>query len=51
METFTNEIILRLFQEMDSMMSMMYSQIIKAICSAMPAKNIPEIHKMMSSLS
>ena len=51
METFTNEINLRLSQEMDSMMSMMHSQINRAINSAIAERVIPEIQNMLSSLS
>ena len=42
MQTFTNEINLRLFQEMDSMMSMMHSQINRAISSAIAERVLPE---------
>ena len=41
-ETFTNELNLRLSQEMDSMMSMMHSQVNRAICSAISDRVIPE---------
>ena len=51
METFTSEINMRLSQEMDSMMSMMHSQIIRAISTAIAERVIPEIHKIVSSRS
>ena len=43
METFTSEFNLRLSQVMDSMISMMYSQINKANSPAKTERNIPEI--------
>ena len=50
-EIFTNEINLRLSQEMDSMMSMMHSQINRAISSVIVERVTPEIQNMVSSLS
>ena len=50
-ETFSNEFNLRLFQEMDSMMSMMHSQINRAINNAIGEKVIPEIQNIVSSMS
>ena len=50
-ENFSNEFNLRLSQEMDSMMSMMHSQIIRAISNAIPEKVIPEIQNIVSSMS
>ena len=51
METLTIEIILRLSQEMDSMMSMMHQHINRAIYSAKAERVLPEIRNMVSSLS
>ena len=51
MDTFTNESNLRLSHEMESMMSVMHSQINRAISSAIAERAIPEIQIMMSSLS
>ena len=51
METFTNEINLRLSQETDSMMSMMQSQINRAISSAIAERVITEIQNMVRLLS
>ena len=51
METFTNGINLRRSQEMDSMMSMMKSQIKGTINSAISERVIPEIHNIVSSMS
>ena len=51
METFTNETNLRLSNEMDSMMSMMHSQIERALSSAIAERVLPEIRNMASSLS
>ena len=52
-ETLSNEYNLRLSQEMDSMMSMMHSQINRAITAAIAERVIPEIqniaHKMSST--
>ena len=42
-EIFTNEFNLRFSQEMDSMMSLMHSQINRAISSALSDRVIPEI--------
>ena len=50
-ETFTTEFILRLSQEMDSMMLMMPSEIIRAISSAISDRVIPEICNFASSIS
>ena len=51
METFPNEINIRLSQEMDAMMSMMNSQTIKIFSSAISERVIPEIQIIMSSMS
>ena len=51
LETFSNEFNLRLSQEMDSMMSMMHSQINRAISNAITERVIPEIQNIVSSLS
>ena len=51
MDTFTNDITLRLSQEMDSLMSMMHTQINRAISSAISERVIPEIQIIMSSIS
>ena len=50
-ETFSNEFNLRLSQEMDSMMSMMHSQINRAITTAIAERVIPEIHNIANSMS
>ena len=50
-ETFSNEFNLRLPQEMDSMMSMMHSQINRAITTAIAEKVIPEIQNIANSMS
>ena len=50
-ETFSNEFNLRLSQELDSMMSMMHSQINRAISAALAEKVIPEIQNIVSSIS
>ena len=50
-ETFSNEFNLRLSQEMDSMMSMMHSQINRAITTAIAERVIPEIQNIANSLS
>ena len=50
-ETFSNEFNLRLSQEMDSMMSMMHSQINRAITAAIAEKVIPEIQNIANSMS
>ena len=50
MEIITSEFIMRLSQEMDSMMSMMYSQINGAISSAIAERVIPEIQNVVSSM-
>ena len=50
-ETFSNEFNLTLSQEMDSMMSMMHSQITRAITTAIAERVIPEIQNMTSSMS
>ena len=50
-ETFSNEFNLRLSQEMYSMMSMMNSQINRAINTAIAEKVIPEIQNIESSMS
>ena len=50
-ENFTNKFILRLSQEMDSMMSMVHSQINRAINTAISERVIPEIQNIVSSVS
>ena len=50
-ETFSNEVNLRLSQEMDSMMSMMHSQINRAISTAIAERVIPEIQNIVISMS
>ena len=50
-ETFSNEFNLRLSQEMDSMMSMMHSQINRAITAAIVERVIPEIQNFANSMS
>ena len=51
MEIFSNEINMRLAQEMDSLMAMMHSQINRAISSAITERAIPEIQNVMGSRS
>ena len=50
-ETFSNEVNLRLSHEMDSMMSMMHSQINRVINNAIAEKVIPEIQNIVSYMS
>ena len=50
-EAFSNEVNLRLSQEMDSMMSVMYSQINKAMTTAIPERVIPAIESIANSMS
>ena len=50
-ETFSNEFNLRLSQEMDSMRSMMHSQINRAITAAIDERVIPEIQNIANSMS
>ena len=50
-ETFSNEFNLRLSQESDSMMSMMHSQINRAITTAIAERVIPEIQNIANSMS
>ena len=50
-ETFSSEFNLRLFQEMDSMMSMMHSQINRSITTAIAESVIPEIQNIANSMS
>ena len=50
-ETFSNEFNFRLSQEMDSMVSMMHSQINRAINNAIAEKVIPEIQNLVISTS
>ena len=50
-ETFSNEFKLRLSQEMDSMMSMMHSQINRAITTAIAERVIAEIQNIANSMS
>ena len=51
METSTSEFNMRLSQEMDSMMSMMLSQINRAISTAIVERIIPEIQNIVKSMS
>ena len=51
METFTSEFNMRLSQEMDSMMSMMYSQINRSISTAIAERVISEIQNIVSPMS
>ena len=51
METLTSEFSMRLSQEMDSMMSMMLTQISRAKTSAIAEMVIPEIQNIVSSMS
>ena len=51
LETFSSEFNMRLSQEMDSMMSLMHSQINRAISTAITERVIPEIQKIVSSIS
>ena len=50
-ENFTSEFNLRLSQEMDSMMSMVHSQINRAINTAISERVIPENQNIVSSMS
>ena len=50
-ETLSNEFNLRLSQEMDSMMSMMHSQMNRAITTAIAERVIPENQNIVSSMS
>ena len=50
-EAFSSEFNLRLSQEMDSMMSIMYSQIYRAITTAIAERVIPEIQNIANSMS
>ena len=50
-ETFSNEFTLRLFQEMDSMMSMVHNQTNRAISTAISERVIQEIQNIVSSMS
>ena len=50
-ETFTNELNLRLSQEMDSMMSMMHNQINRAISTAIAERVILDIRNIVSLMS
>ena len=51
LETFSNEVNLRLSQEMDSMMSMVHRHINRAISNAISERVIPEIQNIVSSMS
>ena len=51
MQTFSNEINMRHSQELDAMMSMMHSQINRAISSAISERVIPKIKNIISSMS
>ena len=50
METFTGEFNMKRSQEMDSMMSIMHSQINRAISTAIAERVIPEIRSIISSM-
>ena len=50
-ENFTSEFNLRLSQEMDSMMSMVHSQINRAINTVISGRVIPKIQNIVSSMS
>ena len=50
-ETFSNEFNLRLSQELDSMMSMMHSQINRAITTTIAERVIQEIQNLANSMS
>ena len=50
-EAFSSEFNLRLSQEMESMMSIMHSQINRAITTAIAERVIPEIQKIANSMS
>ena len=50
-EMFSNEFNLRISQEMDSMVTMMHSQINRAINNAISERVIPEIQNIVSSMS
>ena len=51
METFTREFKMRLSQAKDSMMSMMHSQITRAVSAAIAEMVFPEIQNIVSSMS
>ena len=51
LETFSSEFNMRLSQEMDSRMSLMHSQINRAINTATAERVIPEIQNIVSSIS
>ena len=50
-ESFSNEFNLRVFQEMDSMMSMRHNHINRTISTAIAERVIPEIQNIVSSIS
>ena len=50
-EVFSNKFIFRLSQKMDSMMSMVHTQIHRAISTAISERGIPEIQNIVSSMS
>ena len=50
-ETFSNEFNLRLSQESDSMMSMIYNQINRAITTAIAERVVPEFQSIVNSMS
>ena len=50
-ETFSNEFNLRLFQEMESMMSMVYNQTNRAVSTAISERVIPKIQNIVSWMS
>ena len=50
MQTFSNEINMRLSQEMVAMTSIMHSQINRAISSAISERVIPDVQNIMSSI-
>ena len=47
----SNEIIMKLSQEMDAMMSMMHSQINRAISSTISERVFPDVQNIMRSMS
>ena len=51
METFTSEFNMRLSQDMDTMLCILYSQINRAISSTLAERVLPEIQNIVSSMS
>ena len=51
METFASQFNMRLFQEMDSVMSVMHNQINRAISTAIAERVFPEIQIIVCSMS